>query len=79
MCPIHGDETCPSYNTHHLAWPRRSYKTALEKEFRRLHTVRICVEWHKLIHATTVAPKKPSVEAMRVAIAAKERERRGHD
>ena len=79
MCPIHGDDGCPSHNTHHLFWPRRNYKTTLEKTFRQLHTVKMCIEAHKLLHRTTQPPHKPSVEAMRVAIAAKERERRGHD
>lgn len=75
-CPVHGADGCTTYNTHHLWWSRRSYKSKLEKEFRRLHTVRICVEWHKHIHATTPAPKKPSAAFMRSAIEAKRAERK---
>ena len=75
-CPIHGADGCTTYNTHHLYWSRKSYKTTLEKQFRQLHTVRICVEWHKHIHATTLPPKKPSAREMRSAIEAKLAERR---
>lgn len=74
-CPVHGDKPCPEHNTHHLYWPRKSYRSKLERQFRRLYTVRICVEWHKHIHATTPAPKKPSAAAMRTAIEVKIRER----
>lgn len=76
-CPIHGADGCIAYNTHHLYWSRRSYKSQLEKEFRRLHTVRICVEWHKHIHATQPVPKKPRAAEMRAAIEAKQRRRDG--
>lgn len=78
-CPIHSPlgKECIEENTHHLAYPRKAYKSQLEKLFRRLHTVRICVEWHKHIHATTLPPKKPSAREMRSAIEAKKKERNG--
>ena len=77
-CPIHGADGCTSFNTHHLWWPRKSYKSKLERLFRGMHTVRICVEWHKHIHATTPPPRKPNAREMRQAIEAKTKERR-HD
>lgn len=77
-CPIHGADGCTEKNRHHLWWPRKSYKSQLEKEFRRLHIVWMCVEAHKLLHATTKPPKKPSAREMRAAIEAKQAERRQH-
>lgn len=75
-CPIHGAEGCEEFNTHHLWWPRKSYKSTLERMFRQMQTVRICVEWHKHIHATTPPPKKPKAAEMRAAIETKLAERR---
>lgn len=73
-CPVHGEEPCPAKNRHHLWWPRKSYKSQLEKEFRKLHIVWMCVEAHKLLHATTLPPKKPSAREMRQAIERKKAE-----
>ena len=67
-CPVHGEEGCVEFNTHHYFWPRKAYKSKLERLFRQMHTVRICVEWHKHIHATTPPPRKPNAREMRTAI-----------
>ena len=75
-CPIHGADGCTEKNIHHLYWPRKAYKSQLERLFRRMHTVRICVDWHKHIHATQQVPKKPRAAEMRAAIEAKQAERR---
>lgn len=76
QCPVHGDEPCTEFNLHHHWWPRKHYKSKLERLFRQMFTIRICVEWHKHIHATTPAPKKPSAAEMRRAIDQKLAERR---
>lgn len=76
-CPIHPKEDCPAHNRHHQAWPRRHYKTPLEKQYRQLFTVWMCVEAHKLLHATTLPPRKPNAREMRIAIEAKQKERNG--
>jgi len=73
-CPVHGDEPCTARNRHHLYWPRRSYKSQLEKEFRRLYIVWMCVDAHRVLHATTLPPKKPSAREMRQAIERKKAE-----
>lgn len=58
------------YNVHHRWWPKRDYKTPLEKAFRELpeNKVRMRVDDHRKLHATTEPPKKPSIESMRLAV-----------
>ena len=58
-CPIH-QGACTEYNSHHLLWPRKHYNDPISRRYRQLFTVRICVDWHSEIHATTQPPRKPS-------------------
>lgn len=57
-------------NLHHLFWPKGDYKTDTELEFRALpcfHIV-IGIEEHRLVHAHTESPTKPSFHEMDFAI-----------
>lgn len=78
MCPVHGPkgEECREFNQHHIYHPRKAYKSKLERLFRGMFTVRICVDEHKHIHATTPPPKKPSAREMRLMIEARLAERK---
>lgn len=61
-------ETIGCYeDLHHEAWPRRAYRTKLERDFRNdvLNKVIICRAEHDDIHATTPPPQKPTVKQMR--------------
>lgn len=58
-CPIH-QGACTAFNRHHQYWPRKTYNDPVSRRFRQLFVVRICVDWHAEIHATTKPPKKPS-------------------
>lgn len=53
---------------HHLAWPRRDYKTRIEKRFRQLPCmiVRLSAEAHRAIHKQYNATPggKPSKQFM---------------
>ena len=54
-------------NVHHAAWPRRSYETELEREYRNgtsllLH---IPVQFHNLAHSVMKSPPKPEFDVMR--------------
>ena len=53
-------------DTHHLFYPRRSYRSRVEQDFRELpeNKVQICREEHDERHATEPIPKKPSREVM---------------
>lgn len=52
---------------HHPDWPRKDYKTPLEKEFRETRSIGnyICRAAHEAIHRED-PPEKPSVEEMRL-------------
>lgn len=56
-----------SEDLHHEAWPRRAYRTRLERDFRNnvLNKVIICRDLHNETHATTPPPEKPTVKQMR--------------
>lgn len=69
-CPfMNSPEGCKS-NTHHLFWPRRIYKTALEREFRELpeNKVQMCKWEHLDLHEFTFPPQKPNHRDMIKAI-----------
>jgi len=53
-------------DTHHRYYPRRAYKTPLEKAFRNLpcHREVIWRSVHEEIHATQPIPEKPSRDEM---------------
>jgi hypothetical protein len=53
-------------NRHHLYWPRRKYKAAIERAFRNLpcHIVQMRIQDHRDLHATERPPQKPSREYM---------------
>lgn len=57
-------------NRHHLWYPRRDYKTALERKFRNLpcNIVELSVPIHNMIHAYCEPPKKPPANDMRAAL-----------
>lgn len=69
-CPYRSQVGCES-NKHHQYWPRRDYKTSLEKEFRELpeNKEQICKWLHQLIHENSEPPEKPNVQDMIRAIA----------
>lgn len=54
-------------DVHHKYFPRRSYRTPLEKEFRELpeNKVVICRQLHNDEHATIEPPDKPPISEMR--------------
>lgn len=68
---------CPFYyegcytDTHHLFYPRRDYRTRVEKEFRELpeNKEQLCRAVHNERHAMEGPPQKPSREEMLGAIA----------
>lgn len=58
-------------STHHIWFPRRDYKTRVEKMFRQLpcHKVEMSVEGHRRLHQLAFAdngviPTKPSKDEM---------------
>ena len=57
-------------DVHHEAYPRREYRTRLEKAFRESPAVKvlICRALHNEIHATEQPPEKPSAGEMREII-----------
>ena len=56
-------------DSHHEVWPRRDYKTGVEKRYRRLgvNIVQLCRSEHEEIHAGP-PPEKPSRDEMLQAI-----------
>lgn len=74
--PCTPTEECRYYpcftDTHHLYYPRRRYKTQVEREFRNLpeNKVEMCRAAHTELHATEQIPKKPGRDEMLQAIAA---------
>ena len=68
-------EDCKYYpscyqDSHHVYFPRRDYKTKIEKQFRNLpeNLVEMCRLEHDNLHATQTPPEKPSRDEMLVAI-----------
>lgn len=57
-------------DVHHDYYPKRDYRTQIEKQFRELpeNKQRMCRQQHNDIHATNGNPEKPSLEEMRLAI-----------
>lgn len=57
-------------DSHHVYFPRRDYKTKIEKQFRNLpeNLVEMCRNDHDNLHATQTPPEKPSRDEMLVAI-----------
>lgn len=75
--PCQPDEGCRYYpdcfeDVDHLYWPRRNYKTQVEKQFRELdeNKTLVCRALHEERHATERPPQKPPREVMIQAIAA---------
>ena len=66
-CPHCHDPAC-FVDRHHKYWPRRSYRTPLERAFRGLHIVRLWRCQHNLIHKTTAPPMKPSPNYMKYVV-----------
>lgn len=58
-------------DTHHLYFPRRAYRSRVEKQYRELppHKVEICRNDHNELHATELPPTKPPYNEMVRAIA----------
>lgn len=79
VCP-NANEACRFYNTeegcrsntHHAYYPRRAYRTVIEKAFRELpdNKEQLCMAEHLDKHATERPPQKPPREVMIQAIAA---------
>lgn len=73
-CP-EANEECkyfPCYmDEHHLYWPRKNYKSGVERAFRNLPENRqmLCRAEHDEVHATEPIPKKPSRNEMLQALA----------
>lgn len=75
-CPPNPD--CPFFNSdrgceqdkHHLWYPKREYKTGLEKRFRNLscNVINMCMYQHQQLHLTEQPPVKPDIEVMRKVI-----------
>lgn len=67
--PCENQEACPLANTQrgcfedidHKYWPRRFYRTVIEKAFRELEENKrlICRQQHQDHHATAAPPPKP--------------------
>lgn len=57
-------------NRHHLWWPRTAYTTPTERRFRSLScgVIEMDIEMHRLFHAMSEPPTKPSHDEMVVAI-----------
>ena len=53
-------------DVHHLYYPRRAYKTKLERQFRNLdeNKILVCRALHNHIHATQEPPGRPSIDYM---------------
>lgn len=64
-------------DVHHKFWPRRAYRSTVEKEFRELdeNKVKLCRDLHDAEHALWEIPDKPDIRLMRLAIL-EERNRR---
>ncbi len=66
---------------HHLYWPKREYRSDLERRFRTLpwNKVEMPATAHELLHRLTAPPRKPSVEEMLTVVESyelQERQRR---
>ena len=59
-----------STNRHHVWWPRKDYKSSLERRFRGLpcQIVVMDIRTHQLLHVYTTPPTKPSRNTMRLTI-----------
>jgi len=57
-------------NRHHLYFPRKNYRTPLERAFRNLpcHIVWLDVEAHRLLHVYSKPPTKPRRQDMELAL-----------
>lgn len=72
-------ESCPYQysgcfeDTHHLMWPKRDYKTPVERRYRELpeNKVQLCRDLHDLEHYQE-PPEKPSREEMLGALSIRE-------
>lgn len=69
-CKYYASEGGCYVDTHHTYWPRRSYTTQIEKEFRRLpeNQELLCRVEHEEAH-TERPPEKPTRDEMIQAIA----------
>lgn len=69
-CPVFEKEGRCRTDIHHTIFPRRNYKTKIEKKFRELdvNKVRICRLAHNALHATGIMPPKPTRDEMCEAI-----------
>lgn len=58
-------------DVHHRQWPRRSYRSQTEKNYRELDENKelTCRDRHNEIHATTPPPEKPPTSIMLAAVA----------
>lgn len=59
-----------STNRHHLWWPRRDYKTPVERKFRGLpcNIIVMDVRIHQALHIYGTPPTKPNLNFMRESI-----------
>jgi len=59
-------QVCNGVDKHHLYYPRRAYKTRIEKRFRNMavNVVEMCVNEHRTLHDEEEPPVKPSREEM---------------
>ena len=57
-------------NRHHVWWPRKDYKSEVEKKFRNLPCNILWIDEmaHRLLHIYTEPPRKPKVSDMWQAI-----------
>ena len=57
-------------NRHHCFWPRKDYKSEVEKKFRNLpcNIVWIDEMAHRLLHICSEPPRKPSIHEMHQAV-----------
>lgn len=69
-CPVKRVEGKCYQDIHHEYWPKKDYKSDVEKEFRGLlvNQTFICRALHNAIHASQDPPEKPSRDEMLVAI-----------
>jgi hypothetical protein len=58
-------------DVHHLYYPRKAYRTSVERQFRNLpeNKEQICAWLHVLEHLDNAPPEKPSRDEMLQAIA----------